>query len=136
MKVGAITLMTALLLALPAFAGPPDPCLGAPDQDSDGITDPCDNCLTVPNASQTDCDSDGCGNACDSDFNQDGIVAIADFSSFSGAFGTGSCVHDLGSADSPQPDGVVAIADFNEYAHLFGKAPGPSGTTSGTTACP
>jgi hypothetical protein len=136
MKVGAITLMTALLLALPAFAGPPDPCLGAPDTDGDGHTDPCDNCLLVPNVSQTDCDSDGCGNVCDGDFNQDGVTAIADFSSFAGAFGGSSCIHDIGVPDPPQPDGTVAIADFSRFAALFGGPPGPSGTTSGTTACP
>ena len=100
MKLRAITLMTALLLALPALGGPP--CTG-PDQDSDGHVDMCDNCLTDPNVSQTDCDSDGCGNVCDADFDQSGLVAIADFSRF---------------------------------AILFGGAPGPSGTTSGTTACP
>jgi len=57
----------------------------------------------VYNPSQTDSDSDGCGNRCDPDFNQDGVVGIAGFS--------------------------VLAASLNG-------PPGPSGTTSGTTACP
>jgi hypothetical protein len=106
------------------------------DTDGDTVPDPIDNCLTVPNVSQTDCDSDGCGNVCDGDFDQNGVVAIGDFSSFALAYGTGSCLHDIGLPDPPQPDGIVAVADFTQFASLFGKAPGPSGTTGGTTACP
>jgi hypothetical protein len=92
--------------------------------------------LTVANASQTDCDSDGCGNACDGDFDQDSVVAVADFVSFAGVFGGSSCVHDIGLPDPPEPDGVIAVADFVNFAGMFGGSPGPSGTTSGTTACP
>ena len=135
MKVGVITLMTALLFALPVWAGT-DPCASGPDQDSDGHVDHCDNCLVKANVSQTDADSDGCGNVCDGDFNQDGVVAIADFSSFAGVYGGPSAVHDIGMPDPPQPDGVVAIADFSNFAGMYGGVPGPSGTTSGTTACP
>lgn len=34
--------------------------------DGDGVFDSSDNCPTVSNASQADCDRDGTGNACDS----------------------------------------------------------------------
>ena len=79
MKVGIISILTALLLALPAFAGTVDPCAGgggAPDLDGDGYQDDlCDNCSLKANASQTDSDGDGCGNVCDADFDQNGVVA-------------------------------------------------------------
>ena len=67
MKVGRITLLTAFLLALPvaAWAGV-DPCefLGG-DTDFDTVCDATDNCVTIPNTSQTDTDGDLDGDACD-----------------------------------------------------------------------
>jgi len=35
------------------------------DADSDGVSDPCDNCPAVPNPDQADADNDGIGDACD-----------------------------------------------------------------------
>ena len=136
MKISAIAFITVLLISLQALAGPPDPCAGFPDTDSDGFTDPCDNCILVANPSQADCDSDFCGNICDADFNQDGVTGIADFSSLALVYGKPGCVQDIGAPDPPQPDGVIGIADFSRFATLYGKSPGPSGTTPGTTACP
>ena len=55
---------------------------GIPDEDGDGIADPCtagqtsycdDNCLEVPNPDQQDGDGDGVGDLCDLD---DGIVVV------------------------------------------------------------
>jgi hypothetical protein len=139
MKVGVITLMAAMLLALPALAGPPDCPLGGSggDSDSDGIQLSCDNCSAAANANQEDTDGDGCGNRCDPDFNQDGVVAAADFSRLASNFGSlvppASPNLDIG----PEPlDNVVAAADFSNLAANFGGVPGPSGTTSGTTTCP
>lgn len=41
-----------------------DDALGV-DTDGDGVRNACDNCRTVPNATQTDTDGDKAGNACD-----------------------------------------------------------------------
>jgi hypothetical protein len=135
MKVGVITLMAAMLLALPAMAGPPD-CTGG-DSDSDGHELTCDNCSAAANAGQEDTDSDGCGNRCDPDFNQDGAVGAADFSRLAGVFGSPVPPASPNIDIAPEPlDGTIGAGDFSTLAGKFGGVPGPSGTTSGTTACP
>ena len=96
------------------------------DCDGDGVPDPMDNCGLVPNAPPLDCDSDsdGYGNACDADYNNDFVVGGPDFGAFAG---------DFGGPESPNYgtdqncDGVVGGPDFGLYAAGFGGAPGPSG---------
>lgn len=143
MKIQSITLVAALLAALPALpasAGWDCFCcyggLGV-DVDGDGWGAECDNCTLVFNPSQTDSDYDGCGNACDADFNQDGLVAIGDFSTLAGFLNSPSPPAPLAIDIAPDPpDGVIAIGDFSALAGLLHAPPGPSGTHSGTTACP
>jgi len=48
------------------------------DTDGDGIPDACDRCIGTPDPSQTDADQDGFGDACDGDYDQDGLVTAAD----------------------------------------------------------
>jgi cysteine-rich repeat protein len=112
-------------------------CVIVPDWDDDGIDDSCDNCSLRYNPAQIDTDADGCGNQCDADFTQDGTVGAGDFFEFAGAYGSlvppASPNIDIG----PDPlDGAIGAADFFILATSYGGAPGPSGTTSGTTACP
>ncbi len=44
-------------------------CAMVPDMDMDGIADGVDNCPTIPNPFQEDCDDDGQGDACEDDLN-------------------------------------------------------------------
>ena len=133
MKVGVITLMTALLFAWPALAGT-DPCPG-PDTDSDGTDDLCDNCSEVPNAAQYDGDQDGYGDACDCDYSTSTNNACdgADFVQFAGKFGTTvpptSCEYDHA------VNGAVDGGDFIAFSGLFGKKPGPACGNPRGTAC-
>ena len=50
----------------------------ATDTDNDGVTDNSDNCPLTSNANQLDTDSDGAGNACDSDDDNDGVTDNSD----------------------------------------------------------
>lgn len=47
-------------------------------RDGDGIPDFKDNCPEVPNAQQTDTDSDSMGDFCDPDIDNDGVLNAAD----------------------------------------------------------
>ena len=135
MKVGVLIFMTATLLALPATAGT-EQCTGG-DSDSDGIQLTCDNCSAAANAAQDDTDSDGCGNRCDPDFNQDGTVGAADFSRLAVVFGSAVPPASPNIDIGPEPlDNTIGAADFSNLASNFGGTPGPFGRTSGTTACP
>jgi len=105
-----------------------------PDFDGDGVADNIDNCSERSNPDQVDTDLDDCGNVCDADYGQSGTVSIGDFGFYSRCFGTATplCQHTPPITDTT----IVSIGDFGFFAANFGKAPGPSGTTAGTTACP
>jgi hypothetical protein len=84
MKVGMIALTAALMmLAMPAWAGPADPCGSHPtDTDSDTVCDALDNCKALAGAPTCDTDSDGYGNPCDGDFDNNNLVTPGDFTQF------------------------------------------------------
>jgi hypothetical protein len=143
MKVGLITLVSAFLLALPlaAMAGNNECDLDPTDTDSDGVCDLIDNCVTTPNASPFDCDTDmdGYGNACDGDFDNGGIPRVnsGDFATFLADFGTGT---DSGVGTDMNCGGIPAVSptDFSIFLTQFSAgAPGPSGLAcAGTVPCP
>jgi hypothetical protein len=119
MKVGMIALTAALLmLAVPAWAGPTDPCAGSSDSDGDTVNDSCDNCVDVSNAGAAGCDTDkdGYGNACDSDHNNDQTVNAADFGFFLPDFLASS---DMGTGTDNNCDTTVNAADFGTFLPLF-----------------
>ncbi len=86
------------------------------------------------NPGQDDTDGDDCGNACDADYNQDGIVDIGDFGAYAQNFGSNNTLYQ----HTPPINSttVVSIGDFGFFSQSFASPPGPSGTTAGTTACP
>jgi hypothetical protein len=140
MKLGMIALTAALLmLAVPAWGGPTDPCAGSPDSDNDGTCDAADNCKDIKNSGVFGCDTDndGYGNACDGDYDQGGSVNsndfvdffLPDFSASSDVTGTGTD-HDCG--------GSVNSNDFVDgFLPLFSNsANGASGLKcAGTADC-
>jgi hypothetical protein len=137
MKVSVLTILMAFLLA----AGIPFGALAGPisDIDSDTVPDISDNCSTVANAGIEFCDvdSDGYGNACDADTDNDGGVGISDFTTFSNAFKVGVGGDPLADFDC---DGAVGISDFTTFSNSFKAVPpvpGPSGLScAGTIPCP
>ncbi len=130
MKLMALTATLALLVfgVSPAFAG-----TVCGDFDSDTVDDCSDNCSDKVNPGQVDTDGDHCGNVCDADYNQDGSIGFPDFGQFTSAFGNPVALL----CDHTEPvTGPPGFPDFGVFTASFGGAPGPSGTTVGTTACP
>ncbi len=102
------------------------------DSDGDGVDDCEDNCSDVPNPEQDDTDVDDCGNVCDADYDQDGLVTFVDFAAFAQAFG----FFELDKDHSEPVIGPAGSPDYGYFTAAFGGTPGPSGTTTGTLACP
>jgi hypothetical protein len=129
MRLTVLTAVFALMFwgAAPALAAD---CAG--DSDGDGVTNCADNCIDVANPGQDDTDGDSCGNLCDGDFDQDSSTGFPDMGALSANIGTANSNFDL---TEPVGDGV-GEADANALTALFGTTPGPSGTTTGTLACP
>lgn len=90
------------------------------DQDRDLVPNVTDNCTLARNTLQVDADHDGYGNACDPDFNEDGVVNFADLAHMRSAFFTTDPVADLNG------DGVVNFADLAIAKTFFFKKPGPA----------
>jgi hypothetical protein len=97
------------------------------DADGDGVQYSQDNCSEVANSSQIDSDGDGFGNACDADYDNDGLVTGSDYEAFGDAFGSvqgGSAYRAEMDADF---DGAIWDADFLMLDSYMWLEPGPSG---------
>ena len=96
--------------------------VGDPAQDLDGdlVPDYRDDCIARANPDQHDFDGDGYGDACDADFDQDGVVNFRDLALMKAEFFKKSPRYDLDS------NGVVNFADLALLKQSFFRAPGPS----------
>ena len=90
------------------------------DADTDGVSDAIDNCTLVANPDQLDSDSDGFGNVCDADINNDCSTNYIDFVILSQQFQTTDKDADLNG------DGIVNFEDVFLFTQRFLIIPGPS----------
>jgi uncharacterized protein (TIGR03790 family) len=113
----------------------PAPAANTADRDGDGVRDSEDNCTLIPNPKQRDTDSDGYGNFCDGDINNDGLVTTSWGTIF--PLGERGDVEWIAlTAESPlydenhdlDGDGLVGATDIAIAQLGLYHAPGPSGT--------
>jgi len=97
----------------------------AADTDTDGVIDPFDNCIDVANPDQVDADSDGYGNPCDGDLNNNGFTNSQDYVLFRARLGnSGTAPYDIADFNT---NGFVNSQDYILFRNLLGKPSGPSG---------
>jgi len=107
------------------------------DSDGDQIGDVCDDCIDVPNELQIDVDSDGFGNACDADYDQDEFVGPADWSRFLVQNGKKKTTVGFDARFDADANGVIDMSDAVLTFRNYGGPPGPSGLAcAGSVPCP
>jgi subtilisin family serine protease len=88
------------------------------DADGDSVPDADDNCRLTPNPLQEDTDSDGYGNWCDCDLDNDWVVGAGDYSSFCNAWQTPDPDADF------DCDGIVGASDYGIFcSRWLGETP-------------
>jgi hypothetical protein len=104
--------------------------------DDDGVACAQDNCMELSNAAQIDTDQDGYGNACDPDYDNDGVVGGRDFRALRRAFGSALGDSRYDPAVDSDADDSIGEADFQFFRAHFAQAPGRSGLVcAGTIPC-
>jgi hypothetical protein len=122
----AFALVLLLVTAVPGLASAGS-LLG--NSDSDLLDDVVDNCRDVGNGDQSDTDLDGCGNACDADYNNDGKVGGPDFNRLRlcfGLFATAVTAQGPCAPVDANNDGKIGSGEFNMLRNGFGLKAGIS----------
>jgi len=132
---GCAALLT-IGLSFGSFAG------SAPDSDGDGVPDDYDNCVNIANGplastggcdSQEDYNTNGYGQVCDADLNEDGGTGLDDMGILLNSLGGGATnIADLNC------DGGVGLDDMGDLLNKLGTTPGASGLACAApmaTAC-
>ena len=94
------------------------------DSDLDGVDDPVDNCVEVPN-DQLDSDLDGYGNVCDGDFDNDGSVGGDDFYELMSRVGCergDACWDELAERIDLSGEGAIGWSDYRLWITQFERA--------------
>jgi len=107
----AAVIFTCLVWGTPPFAW-------SESGDFDGVLDAIDNCSDRPNPNQDDTDADDCGNLCDADYDNSGVVGFGDFGAFVDAFGG---TNELYCHLEPIPGCTVGFADLAPFPVLLGR---------------
>jgi hypothetical protein len=110
------------VLMSPLYVAPP---IGN-DTDKDGVVDEDDNCIEVSNPDQRDTDSDGYGNMCDGDLNNDGATNTLDLNLYKLAHRSALGDDNYNPDADFNGDDLINTLDLNIYKGLHRKPPGPS----------
>lgn len=100
------------------------------DTDGDGIDDAFDNCPAAANSGQSDYDSDGQGDVCDSDGDNDNVPNSSDAFPYNSSEWADSDGDGIGDNSDPTPNGEPSAASFS--SQLRNSASGQCIETSGT----
>ncbi len=92
------------------------------DNDNDLVPNYADKCVERANPNQEDTDSDGYGDACDGDFNNNEVVDFGDHSTFLGLINQPGPEGDFNRFTSPGVD----FGDFSIFLGMINNPPGPS----------
>ena len=103
------------------------PVLSMLELDGDELAAIEDNCTDVANADQRDTDSDGYGNVCDPDLNNDDVVDFGDLPAMQQAFFSQDGDPNWNPDADISGDGVIDFGDLPIFQSLFFQPPGPSG---------
>lgn len=125
------------------FGKPPGPsgltCAGTipcRDGDLDTVHDGLDNCIDVANVDQTDPDGDGCGVACDADYDNDGFTHPDDMLMIRTAFGATAGQPAFDADMDHDGDGEIGLPDLLFLGARVGDAPGPGQCAAGSPDTP